>query len=537
MSQALEPARKRTVRLPVGLLLSIGSEKPERGPGRPIDHFRPKEGQLEQFAAEAKRFTEVYGDEPKQIGDIYFLANEVPAVFDIRLLAFSQSGIRGVGDTNFAEINDEAEFEERIFGAKAFEDGFTFFPKDVSEVRPEMRETWEGEPVHGELTGRNDARVDKLDVKYVASLEFCLPEVMGLGKVARISTSGRASIRNLWKGLWTEWFAFNGNLSGPMFRLTVRPRSTQRFEKKEKKMVQTTVFELVLDTPHTVAELREALSEHRKAFGVPSKERLRLEGRALSNALALPAPAGEEQTREEVVAETPDWLLNKIASMESELEEAARRGMLLGVFGVEESSALTPEQAERYWGMLEAAMPAEPVEGEIVNGNGDEHEGSASDPAGDSAAAEPSSEAEVSTGETAGASPVNRPGSDALPPVEEDSGAETGPSDTEPSAAPGDSTVTAGTGLGDEEPVPSAPEPLPGEPVAGAEYVDPLDAAAALIVPIGGNRDSRLDAVDDGWLKWALHNAHQFGQHTEFYSGLEFFVQHRKPEIWAEVRG
>jgi hypothetical protein len=326
-----------------------------------------------------------------------------------------------------------------------------------------------------------------------------------------------------------------------MFRLTVRPRQTQRFEKKEKKMTATTVYELVLDTPHTVAELREALAEHRKAFGAPSKERLRLEGRAFSDALALPVPAGEEQTREEVVAETPDWLLNKIASLESELPEDARRGMLLGVFGVEGSSALTAEQAERYWNMLEAAMPAEPVEGEVVNGNGEEHEGSVSDTADDAstAASMANPEAEVSAGAdlTAGASETAI-GADAPAPVEEDFGAETGPSDTMPSAASGDSSVTAGTGLGDDEPVPSAPEPLPGEPMGDAEYVDPLDAAAALVIPIGGNRGKRLDELDnDGWLKWALQNGHQFGQHGEFYSGLEFWVQHRKPEIWAEVRG
>jgi hypothetical protein len=500
---AIEPMRKRQIRLPVGLLLSIGAEKPERGPGRPLDHFRAKEGQEGQYAAEAARFREVYGEEPREIHDLFFLQNSVPEVLDIRLLAFSQTGIRGVGDTNFAEITDDDEFERRVFGAEAFTDGFTFFPRDVNEVRPELRESWEGEPIYDQLRGRSDPRVERLQIKVVASLEFCLPEVMGLGKVARISTSGRASIRNLWKALWTEWLAFNGNLSGPMFRLALRPRTTQRFDEKEKAYKQTTIYELVIDTPHTVSELRAAIEQHRRAFGAPLRERLRIEGRALSQALALPSPQGEEQVREEPEAEIPDWLLNKIASLERDLPPDAVRVMLLGVFGVERAQDLSPEQAERYWRMLEASFPSEEVEGEVVE-NG-----------------------ESSAGETAEASGGTATAAGDLAPADQDSGAEPGPTSTRQAE---DSAW--------EAPQPSAPEELPGEPPV-SELMDPVDVAGALVVPKGTRRGATLVSLSEerDWFRYCLQHPELWAAEETFYAGLELFVRHRLPDVWKEVRG
>lgn len=502
-SQALAIPRKRNIRLPVGLLLSIGSEKPERGPGRAIDHFRPKEGQLAQYAAEARLFTEHYGAAPKELRDVFFLANEVPAVLDIRLLAFSQSGIRGVGDTNFAEIRDEAEFEDRVFGSRAFHDGFTFFPKDISEVRPEQRDSWEGEPVYGQLDGRTDPRVEKLQIKAVTSLEFCLPEIMGLGKVARISTSGRASTRNLYKALWTEWEMFGGHLHGIPFRLSLRPRSTQRFEKTEKKYVQTTVYELVLDTPHTVAELRGMLEEHRRGFGLPDRQRLALEGRAMQQALALPPGRDEEEdTRDEPVAETPSWLLNKIAHLEAELPEDARKAMLLGVFGVEESAALDPEQAERYWQILEAALPAEAVEGEVLDENGDTATGTAAGVAEEAAAA-----------------------TDARP-------------SAEPGAGSGPSDLTAGAGLGDEAPAPPAPGDLPGEPPVDVASPPALsvEAAGSMKVPIGEGAKSGklLSEMAENWIEFALRDssARYFEAFPDFYAALQVWAREKHPDLW-----
>lgn len=492
-SQALDKPRPRNIRLPVGLLLSIGAEKPERGPGRAIDHFRPKEGQLAQYAAEAAMFTEHYGEAPKELRDVYFLSNDVQAVLDIRLLAFSTSGIRGVGDTNFATLTDETEFEERVFGSRAFRDGFTFFPKDVGEVRPELRETWEGEPVYGELDGPNDPRVKKLEVKVVTSLEFCLPEIMGLGKVARISTSGRASTRNLYKALWTEWGMFGGHLEGIPFRLALRPRSTQRFVKDEKKYVQTNVYELVLDTPHTVAELRVALQQHRQAFGLPERSRMAIEGRAFREALALPPGREEEETREEPEAEVPSWLLNKIAAMEAELPEDSVRAMLIGVFGVEGSADLDAEQAERYWKMLEAALPpAEPVEGEVVDDEIGEQDGG-----------------------------QGLLGHDAPP---------------EPGEGTGPSHTTAAAGLGDDVPAAPTPDDLPGEPPVEPLPALDVEAAGEMLVPIGDGHKhgKRLKDMPANWIEFAIRPSSEryFEPYPEFKQALEVWAREKHPAVW-----
>jgi len=504
---AVDVVRQRTVRLPVGLLLSIGAEKPDRGPGRPIDYIRAKPGQLGQFEAEAAKFVEVYGAEPKELRDVYFISNEVPAVLDIRLLAFSQSGIRGVGDTNYAAITDESEFEEHVFGAAAFKDGFTFFPKDVSEVRPELKESWEGEPIHGELDGRNDPRVERLQVKTHCSLEFCLPEVMGVGKVARISTSGRASTRNLWKAMWTEQQAFGGSLMGVPFRLALRPRSTQRFEREEKKYVQTTVYELVIDTPHTVAELRRAIEQHRQTFGLPSPERLRVEGRALRGTLALP-PAEEatEQVREEPDAAIPDWLQNRIVAAERETGEEAQLLVLRGVFGVETVAELDPDQALRYVEMLETALaPAEDAEGEVVD------EGSAG-----------------GEGLPAGAA---LPRNDAAPTPADESGAES--SAASEVAAAGSSDGPRHSPATEHEP--SASDLLPGEPIADATIS--VEAAGEMLVPIGGNRGKKLSEVADDWLTYALKNPKWFEEHKDFWAALELWVENERSGVWEYARG
>ena len=484
-------APKRSIRLPVGLLLSTGAPKPERGPGRPIDHFRPKEGKVEQYSAAAAAFTEHYGAEPKTLDDLYFLSNEVPDALDIRLAAFSESGIRGIGQTNFATIMDESEFEDRVFGANAFTDDFLFFPKDVDEVRAELRENWEGEPIPGRIEGRDDVRIERLGIKIVATLEFCLPEIMGLGTVGRISTSSRNSIRNLYKGMWTEWHGFGYQLAGIPFRLSLRPKSTQRFDRdrkvngqKKPGMVATTVYELIIDTPHTVAQLREALEMHRQAFGAPSRARLELEGRVLKDTLALPMAGEEERTREEALAETPDPTLNRIATLEAEVDDAkAISLMLLGAFGVESSAELSAEQAERYVAMLERAVPAEEVVGELVE---DSPEGPLEDAAVVVTSDEEGSRLPSPSGDTS--------------PVE--------------SSMP--ATETTG-------------EELPGEP-----GIDPklVEMAGDTIVPIGQQKNKALRTMTDEWLTYVLGPGRRYLEpHPAFVEALEIWVRATKPEL------
>jgi hypothetical protein len=380
MGTAIEKRGGRGVatRPPTGLLLSIGDKTVSRG-GREIptriDHFRPKEGQLEQYAAAVAKFHEVYGPEPKQLDDVYFLSNDITEVLEIRLMAWGSSGVRLAGDTNYALLPKE-EWEEAAFG---FEDDVTFYPLNANEVPKAQRDAWRGAPTRGKLTGPDDARIKKYEINVEATLTFLLPKVMGVGTVAKITTKSKRSMRNLYSSVWDQFEFFQGHLAGPPFRLSVRPARTRRFDEETRRMVPVDFFELVLDSTLTVDEIyevvekrREALKGGHVAIGSP-------EARAFTTALALPVASELIQTREEPEAEDhrpDDASLNRIARLEDEVGADAAAVTLRGVFGVESAVELDEDAAAQYEQILERSLPpAEDVtdaDAEIVDMNGDE---------------------------------------------------------------------------------------------------------------------------------------------------------------------
>lgn len=481
---ALPPTRSpRIARPPVGLLLSIGAEKPEGGPGRPIDWIRAKPGKVNQFQAEAAKFGEVYGHEPHSIDDIYFLVNDVPTVLQIRLTAFSQTGIRGFGQTNYAALPPD-EFLERAWG---YQDEFLFFPKDATEVRAELRDSWEGEPIAGVVEGRDDPKVERLGIKLTASLEFCLPQVMGLGKVARISTGSRNSIRNLYSATWDCYEFFGNRLMGIPFRLALRPKPTQRFDAAKKAYTATTVYELILDTPLTIAELSETLRRRQEEFGIGTRESRLLESRMMTRALALPAgPDEREQTRDEPEPESPsDALLNRLAGL---LDEAGAGGLMIlrGVFGADSAVELGEEDAERLEAMLLAALPAEAVEGEIVEDTGQR----------------PATEPEVRPATSSG---------------------ESGPTQ-----------ISAGAGLGEDEPAPS----LLDESVGGVAPVSPSAELPYEEEPEPGTEDWGATVIP-GNLRMSgqtLAEVYEATKHADRGGSIGWALR-RNPDLWpAEFR-
>lgn len=357
--------RAAPLRPPVGLLVSIGEPKPDRGPGRSIPYFRFKAGQLDQYADAAEKAETHYGTEAASLDDLYFLAATPPEVLEIRLMAFSQSGLRGVGLTNYAGIPDFDEFMARAW---LFDDDFMFRPKNVREVRKELRETWEGEPIYDRLTGPDDPRIKKLEIKLTASLSFCMPEVMGIGSVAQIMSSGRASTKNLYRVLWDHYRAF-GTLVGYPFRLSNRPKRTERFDREKREWKATHVRELVLDTPFTFGDVLQRLRDRQTALGASELPDLKAITRVAGSALDLPPASDEErQLRDEPTVEEhlSDALLNRIAKLEEEAGEMA--GVTLsGVFGVSSAAQLGEEDATRYEAILEAHLSATALEGEVVN--------------------------------------------------------------------------------------------------------------------------------------------------------------------------
>jgi hypothetical protein len=356
--------RSNVMRPPIGLALSIGEPKPEGRPGRPIDWFRPKEGELEQYAEAAAKFTEVYGEKPTAIDDVLFLSNDIGEVLDIRLKAWGQSGMpRIIGKTNFALIEDEDEFLERAW---SFEDDITYFPLEVKDVPQRMRAEWNGEPISSHLEGRDDPRIERFSIALETQLTFLLPRVMGVGTTAIITSKGRNSTRNLYRGIRDQHAFFMGQLVGIPFQLELQKKRSRYWDQSARKYKPTTINALVLKTPLTVQQVMEQIRERRDALAaLPAGEG---EGRMLRDALALD-PGEDTMIRDEPQAEIEaldDALLNRIALLMDEAGEDAALVTLRGVFGKDTVQELTPVEAEQFERILERGVSEDAGEPEIV---------------------------------------------------------------------------------------------------------------------------------------------------------------------------
>jgi len=278
-------------RPPTGLLLSIGdktlSAKGKEIPTR-IDHFRAKEGQLEQYADAVVRFYEVYGEKPKCLDDLYFLSNDPASVLDIRLMAWGKSGPRIRGNTNYATLPRD-EWQDAAF---ALTDEVTFYPLAADELPTKWQKGWKGQPITNQPITPDHAWIEKYDIHVEATLTFLLPKVMGVGTVAQITTKGKRSMRNLVSSVQDQQDFFQGHLSGPPFRLSVRPAKTTRFDEKKAAMVPVEFYELVLDSALTVQEVMELVQERQRVFAAPPVRAALLRGsadaRAFTDALARP---------------------------------------------------------------------------------------------------------------------------------------------------------------------------------------------------------------------------------------------------------
>lgn len=370
-------------RPPTGLLLSIGDKTLSKG-GKEIpmkvDYFRPKEGQLEQYADAVQKFHDVYGEKPKRLDDLYFLSNDPTQVLDIRLMAWGKSGVRIRGNTNFAALGKD-EWEDAAF---AFVDDVTFYPIAADELPPKWRDKWKGQPIRNQsIDGPDHNWVRKYEINVECTLTFLLPEIMGVGTVAQITTKGKRSMRNLVSGIYDQAAFFQGHLVGPPFCLTVRPARTSRFDEEKKAKVPVDFFELVLNSTLTVGEVMKLVEERQRVLGAPPVRAALMRGsadaRAFTDALALPVASGEErQLREEPAADGPDdALLNRIARLEEQVGQESVRVTLSGVFGVESATELDQAGAEQYETILMRAVEAiveDAGVGEIVGDGADDIE-------------------------------------------------------------------------------------------------------------------------------------------------------------------
>lgn len=257
---AIPAGQEAEQRLPIGLLVSTGAPKPDRGPGRPIDYFRFKEGDQDQYADAANRAREEYGDQPKQLDDVLLLSNRVGDSLEIRIKAWRKSGLCVWGKTNLATVEDRDEFLARL---EAWDDEAFYFPRELKDVPVRLREQWQGEPIEFKLDGPGDPRIGKYEMHVEATLKFGLPRALGLGAVALYSTKSRRNIRNLYEGVWFAHRAFEGHVIGIPFRLRNEPRKTSYFhpgDAKEPKGYRTSkTFQVTFTTPFTMQEAMDAI--------------------------------------------------------------------------------------------------------------------------------------------------------------------------------------------------------------------------------------------------------------------------------------
>ncbi len=363
--------RQLEVRPQVGLMLSIGEPPTEqRNYPRKLDYFRPKPGSEGQFAPAVEKFREVYGETPRLL-DIVLLSNSLGDALDIRWKAWGQSGLRAIGQTNYALC------PERMLDA---DDVLVTFPDD----KP-------GSDSY-EMQGPEDPVIAKTGLKLYGVCRFALHRVTGLSTLAEISTTSKRSMLNLLSGIQQVSFITGGQIAGIPFQLGVRPARIRYFDEKAGRKKTSTFHELIFLTPYSIDEFLEKVQDRRQQIGAPqfalppvdhaNRERdaelLGLqagspESAAIEASLSgLPAPADEDvRTREDPSAHPrpDDALLNRIAALETRVEERIRLLLLQGAFGVERADQLSPEQAERYAEALELDAEGEQLAlvGEVVD--------------------------------------------------------------------------------------------------------------------------------------------------------------------------
>jgi len=387
-TSAPTPARRpRVIRPQVGLLLSIGDIVGAAGGGtRPQkrDSFRPKPGQVGQYGANAQKFSEHFGPTPKSI-PIVFLSDEIggtdeiPGNLDIRIKWWGQSGLKGMGKTNFAALPPE-EYAQRV---DAWDDEVLVFPSKLDEVPKNRQADWKGESLEAKLDGPDDPRIAKTKMKVYTVIRFAIPEITGLATLVEISTTSARSRDNLYGALEQAKRLTGGTLIGIPFHLSVRPTRGRYFDAKERAKKTTEFYELILESDHSLTELYQLVAERRIAIGggtVPqlalppvahgdaererelSEELWQTEAQArtmrVTDGLGLPEREDTLTRDEPSSVERPDGAqLNRIAQLEEEFG-GDTTVLLVGAYGVDPDLAersgqplveqLTREQADQY---------------------------------------------------------------------------------------------------------------------------------------------------------------------------------------------
>ena len=265
------------------LRLALGYKDPaKRGAPVKTDYFVAKEGRDGEYAAAARKFREVYGDQPREI-DI-MLPTSIGQALDVRYRAFKgnpadDDGGRmvAVGEKNFA-----------LFGVLGGPDTLTVWNQDgtVDAV---------------DIAGPDDPVCAELGVALYTTFKFSIPSVLGAGGVCEITSKGRKTTDNLFERLVTlyGWF-------GVKTPFVVRPTLVLRSAsgqpviktKDGPKRIKSNFYALDIRVKETLDEMVDRMEQQRAALGTSPTQAL----------YGAPAdrPALEAVARELTAAPSPD---------------------------------------------------------------------------------------------------------------------------------------------------------------------------------------------------------------------------------------
>jgi hypothetical protein len=258
-TQTALPAGARPLGLRVApqLRLAMGYRDEERR-GAPVktDYFIAKRGAKGEYDRQADKFYGVFGEKPKQLRIL--LPPELRHALTITYKAWGSSGddeggvLKAIGSTNFA-------LEDYVGGA----DVLTVWNPDGSVVEVETAglDANTGEPL-------DDVARD-LGIELYTTFRFMVPDVLGFGNFAEITTKGKKSTDLLWAKLGFYYGLFKSNVTlalDPLY-LVIRPDTARPIvvnkQTGEAKRIKSSIYVLDLVPAEAQQEMLDRLAQRR----------------------------------------------------------------------------------------------------------------------------------------------------------------------------------------------------------------------------------------------------------------------------------
>jgi hypothetical protein len=275
-------ARELGIRNLPSLRLAIGfRDLNKRGAPTKVDHFIAKDGQEGEFARQAAKFRQVYGEKPKFCN--IRLMGSLEQSLDISYKAFRGGG-DPEGDGGVMVAKGASNYAVLPWTGGA--DMLTVWNQDgsVDQVETAGLDAITGEPL--------DALAKDLGLALYTTFRFGLPEVLGYGSFCEITSKGKATTDMLWTKLH-GWYGTFGTQTPWVMRpmLVVRPARARPVVQKRgepPKRIKTRIWVLDLLIPETEDAMLERLRDFRQLTSNSVDD---LFGTAASR--ALPAAQGD----------------------------------------------------------------------------------------------------------------------------------------------------------------------------------------------------------------------------------------------------